>query len=508
MRARTASTTSSGRERLPRDRVRQPRGRPRPQLRSARGPSPIDSIARQSLGGRSEACQGGGRARSTGRTHAGRASPRLPRPGFALLCGCFGVHRARRSWHAALRLDPGCLRPRRIGTARATPKAARTRCPSICPASRDARPARAVGHRQLPRLPEHLRQPRHPRRRRQDRAADRHGLALRDDTDDRSRHPHGRQVPRRHAADGRRCRRSASSASPTPRSRARSCRSSTASSRRRRRARQGAAAHPSPYPALLAQLVKLSIVPARRREGRQREVQPGADRQRSLPVRQLAEGRARRPSPRTTATGAAGRPSGLSRSGRCRTRRRASPICAPAAPTSSAQLDPDEAASLKEESRLQSCSVPTERIGYLFINALLGPTEGRPRAPRHRARDRPPAPRRRAARRLRPSRSTSCSRRPTSATSRRPRATRSIPRGPGAAQGGRRRGRRISFFTSPAYDQRVVQAIQQMLQEVGLKVDISRLDHPTFLRRRQGKPEEAGSSRSGAGPAPARTPTA
>jgi peptide/nickel transport system substrate-binding protein len=54
-------------------------------------------------------------------------------------------------------------------------------------------------------------------------------------------------------------------------------------------------------------------------------------------------------------------------------------------------------------------------------------------------------------------------------------------------------GAEISFYTSPAYDQRLVQAIQQMLQEVGLKVAISQTDQPTFLKRRQGKPEEAGS---------------
>ena len=39
------------------------------------------------------------------------------------------------------------------------------------------------------------------------------------------------------------------------------------------------------------------------------------------------------------------------------------------------QLNPDDAASLKGESRLQILSVPTERIGYLFINALAGPTK-------------------------------------------------------------------------------------------------------------------------------------
>jgi len=38
-----------------------------------------------------------------------------------------------------------------------------------------------------------------------------------------------------------------------------------------------------------------------------------------------------------------------------------------------------------------------------------------------------------------------------------------------------------------------VQAIQQMLGEAGLKVTISMSDQATFLRRRQGQPQDAGS---------------
>jgi peptide/nickel transport system substrate-binding protein len=45
---------------------------------------------------------------------------------------------------------------------------------------------------------------------------------------------------------------------------------------------------------------------------------------------------------------------------------------------------------------------------------------------------------------------------------------------------------------SPVYDRKLAEAIQQMLQDVGLKVEIVMLDHPTFLRRRQGRPDEAG----------------
>jgi len=54
-------------------------------------------------------------------------------------------------------------------------------------------------------------------------------------------------------------------------------------------------------------------------------------------------------------------------------------------------------------------------------------------------------------------------------------------------------GAELPFITSPVYDQRIVQAIQQMLAEVGLKVVISSTDQATFLKRRQGNPPEAGS---------------
>jgi peptide/nickel transport system substrate-binding protein len=52
-------------------------------------------------------------------------------------------------------------------------------------------------------------------------------------------------------------------------------------------------------------------------------------------------------------------------------------------------------------------------------------------------------------------------------------------------------GAEIQFLTSPAYDRRVNEAVQQMLTEAGLKVSFVMVDQPTFLRRRQGTPEEA-----------------
>jgi peptide/nickel transport system substrate-binding protein len=53
-------------------------------------------------------------------------------------------------------------------------------------------------------------------------------------------------------------------------------------------------------------------------------------------------------------------------------------------------------------------------------------------------------------------------------------------------------GAAITFQTSPAFDRRVVEAIQQMLNDVTLKVDVVTFDHATFLRRRQGTPADAG----------------
>jgi peptide/nickel transport system substrate-binding protein len=53
-------------------------------------------------------------------------------------------------------------------------------------------------------------------------------------------------------------------------------------------------------------------------------------------------------------------------------------------------------------------------------------------------------------------------------------------------------GTPISFPTSPAFDPRVVQAIAQMLTDVGLDPHIQMVDGPTYLRLRQGRPDEAG----------------
>jgi len=53
-------------------------------------------------------------------------------------------------------------------------------------------------------------------------------------------------------------------------------------------------------------------------------------------------------------------------------------------------------------------------------------------------------------------------------------------------------GTKISYLTAPSFDQRVVQAIHQMLADIGLDPQISMVDIGTYLRLRQGRPEEAG----------------
>lgn len=54
-------------------------------------------------------------------------------------------------------------------------------------------------------------------------------------------------------------------------------------------------------------------------------------------------------------------------------------------------------------------------------------------------------------------------------------------------------GAKIEFLTSPSYDRAMVEAIQQMLNDVGLDTEIVALDQATFLKRRQGDAANAGS---------------
>lgn len=59
-------------------------------------------------------------------------------------------------------------------------------------------------------------------------------------------------------------------------------------------------------------------------------------------------------------------------------------------------------------------------------------------------------------------------------------------------------GATVEFLTSPSYNRALVEAIQQMVSEVGLNVEISSSDQATFLKRRQGEAANAGGLAVGA----------
>lgn len=248
-----------------------------------------------------------------------------------------------------------------------------------------------------------------------------------------------------------------------------------------------------PYPALLAQLVKLSIVPRAylERIGNERfNLEPmgsGPFRlvswQRGVRVTLEANpGYWRGPPPFRTVTFQAV-PDEATRIADLRTGR-ADII---------RDVNPDSAAALRAESRIRLLPVATERVGYLFINAQAGPTRDvRVRRAIAHAINRDLIIEALLGGFARP---VNIMLTPASfgyiadipGYPYEPARARALLREAGAE------GAELSFLTSPAYDQRVVQAVQQMLQEVGLRVAINASDHPTFLRRRQGNPEEAGS---------------
>lgn len=155
-------------------------------------------------------------------------------------------------------------------------------------------------------------------------------------------------------------------------------------------------------------------------------------------------------------------------------------------------VNPDDAALLAKEANLQVLSVPTERIGYAFVNALNPPTDDvRVRRAIAHAIDR-----KGIIDALLGGYGKMVNIVLTPANfgyidgfqgyAYDPAKAKALIKEAGAD------GKELTFITSPVYDQRVVQAIQQMLGEVGLKVNISTSDQPTYLKRRQGNPSEAG----------------
>lgn len=155
-------------------------------------------------------------------------------------------------------------------------------------------------------------------------------------------------------------------------------------------------------------------------------------------------------------------------------------------------LPPDEATALKTNARLAVLTVPTERVGYLFINAQAGPTtDVRVRRAIAYAIDKQglvdtllqgfgKAVSSIGAEPIFGYRSD------IAGYDYDPAKARALIKDAGAE------GAVITILTSPAYDRRLVEAIQQMINDVGLKVEVVTLDQATFLRRRQGTPADAG----------------
>ena len=156
-------------------------------------------------------------------------------------------------------------------------------------------------------------------------------------------------------------------------------------------------------------------------------------------------------------------------------------------------LNSDDTAVIKNDAQLQILSMPTERIGYLFVNALWGPTKDvRVRRAIAYALDRGLIIEALLGGYGRP---VDIMLTPANFgyMADIKGYAHDLARAKALVKEAGAEGAELPFITSPVYDQRIVQAIQQMLGEVGLKVTISMSDQATFLRRRQGQPQDAGS---------------
>jgi peptide/nickel transport system substrate-binding protein len=155
-------------------------------------------------------------------------------------------------------------------------------------------------------------------------------------------------------------------------------------------------------------------------------------------------------------------------------------------------LPPDDAVALKSDPRVNVLTVPTERVGYLFMNTQTGPTADlRVRRAIAYAIDKRGLVEALLQGLAKPVDSIGAEpifgyQPDIEGYGYDPDKARALIKEAGAI------GATISFLTSPAYDRRLVEAIQQMVNDVGLKVEVVALDHATFLRRRQGTPADAG----------------
>jgi peptide/nickel transport system substrate-binding protein len=248
-----------------------------------------------------------------------------------------------------------------------------------------------------------------------------------------------------------------------------------------------------PYPALLAQLVKLSIVPKRHVES-VGDVKFNLEPMGSGPYRLVSWQKGVRVALEANESYWRGKPA----------IKRITFQPVPDASTRIADLrtgkaditrglNSDDTAAIKGDAQLQILAIPTERIGYLFVNALWGPTKDvRVRRAIAYALDRGLIIEALLGGYGRPvdimltpvnfGYMADIKGHPHDLA-----RAKALVKEAGAD------GAELPFITSPVYDQRIVQAIQQMLGEVGLKVTIQMSDQATFLRRRQGQPQDAGS---------------
>lgn len=161
-------------------------------------------------------------------------------------------------------------------------------------------------------------------------------------------------------------------------------------------------------------------------------------------------------------------------------------------------VPPDQAAAVEGGSGIKLLSSPTERVGYLYINAEAGPTKDM---------------------RVRQAIAYAIDRQgivdallegygaPVSIIGAEPifgytDQVEGYPYDPEKARDliieAGAEGATLEFLTSPSYSRALVEAVQQMLNEVGLNVEIASSDQATFLKRRQGAAEDAGSLAFGA----------
>jgi peptide/nickel transport system substrate-binding protein len=160
-------------------------------------------------------------------------------------------------------------------------------------------------------------------------------------------------------------------------------------------------------------------------------------------------------------------------------------------------LTPDDAVAMKNERALKVSPVATERVAYLFVNALYGPTKDkRVRQAIAMAIDRDTL-----INALQQGYAKPVNVVLTPANVGYVSDVKGWPFDPAKAKAlikeAGAEGATIQFLTSPAYDRRLNEAVQQMLDDVGLKMTITVVDQPTYLRRRLGTPEDAGSMSQG-----------